>query len=40
MFGDMGHGLIMFLAALYFVVREKQLEAARIKDEVIFKIII
>lgn len=34
MFGDMGHGLIMFLAALFFILKEKQLEAARIKDEV------
>ncbi|KAI6171475.1 V-type proton ATPase subunit a [Aphelenchoides bicaudatus] len=34
MFGDMGHGLIMFLAALFFILKEKQLEAARIKDEI------
>jgi vacuolar-type H+-ATPase subunit I/STV1 len=34
MFGDLGHGIIMFLAALFFILKEKQLEAARIKDEV------
>ncbi|UMM24895.1 hypothetical protein L5515_004911 [Caenorhabditis briggsae] len=34
MFGDMGHGVIMFLAALFFILKEKQLEAARIKDEI------
>lgn len=30
----MGHGIIMFLAAFFLVLREKQLEAARITDEV------
>uniref|UniRef100_A0A915DEV4 V-type proton ATPase subunit a n=1 Tax=Ditylenchus dipsaci TaxID=166011 RepID=A0A915DEV4_9BILA len=34
MFGDLGHGIIMFLAALYLVLREKRLEAARITDEI------
>ncbi|CAD5207209.1 unnamed protein product [Bursaphelenchus okinawaensis] len=34
MFGDMGHGLIMFLFALFLVRKEKQLEAARIRDEI------
>ncbi|CAJ0597797.1 unnamed protein product [Cylicocyclus nassatus] len=34
MFGDMGHGAIMLMAALFFILKEKQLEAARIKDEI------
>ncbi|KAJ1350352.1 putative V-type proton ATPase [Parelaphostrongylus tenuis] len=34
MFGDLGHGVIMLLAALFFILKEKQLEAARIKDEI------
>jgi len=34
MFGDCGHGLIMLIAALFFILREKQLEAKRIQDEV------
>ncbi|RCN43114.1 hypothetical protein ANCCAN_10902 [Ancylostoma caninum] len=34
MFGDSGHGIIMFLAALAFVVFEKKLIAMKIKDEV------
>ena len=34
MFGDLGHGIIMFLAALYLVLKEKRLEAMRIRDEV------
>uniref|UniRef100_A0AC35FND2 V-type proton ATPase subunit a n=1 Tax=Panagrolaimus sp. PS1159 TaxID=55785 RepID=A0AC35FND2_9BILA len=34
MFGDMGHGLIMMLFGIFLVMREKQLEAARIKDEI------
>lgn len=34
MFGDLGHGLVMFLFALYLVLKEKRLEAARINDEV------
>ncbi|KAH7726701.1 v-type proton ATPase subunit a isoform 1-like isoform 2 [Aphelenchoides avenae] len=34
MFGDLGHGMIMFLAATYFIWKEKQLEAARISDEI------
>ncbi|VDL68906.1 unnamed protein product [Nippostrongylus brasiliensis] len=34
MFGDLGHGLIMLFAAIFFILKEKQLEAARIKDEI------
>ncbi|KAK5981047.1 V-type proton ATPase subunit a [Trichostrongylus colubriformis] len=34
MFGDLGHGLIMLFAALFFILKEKQLQAARIKDEI------
>ncbi|KAK6101351.1 V-type ATPase subunit family protein [Brugia pahangi] len=34
MFGDCGHGLIMLLCALFFIYREKHLEAARINDEI------
>uniref|UniRef100_A0A1I8APV2 V-type proton ATPase subunit a n=1 Tax=Steinernema glaseri TaxID=37863 RepID=A0A1I8APV2_9BILA len=34
MFGDAGHGIIMLLAALSFVVFEKKLEALKIKDEI------
>ncbi|XP_050407626.1 V-type proton ATPase 116 kDa subunit a 1 isoform X2 [Patella vulgata] len=34
MFGDMGHGLIMFLFALWMVVREKQLQAKKIDNEI------
>ncbi|VDN21784.1 unnamed protein product [Gongylonema pulchrum] len=34
MFGDCGHGLIMLLCAMFFIYREKQLEAARINDEI------
>ncbi|GMR40010.1 hypothetical protein PMAYCL1PPCAC_10205, partial [Pristionchus mayeri] len=34
MFGDMGHGTIMLLAALFLILKEKQLEAARIRDEI------
>uniref|UniRef100_A0A9J2P8T7 V-type proton ATPase subunit a n=1 Tax=Ascaris lumbricoides TaxID=6252 RepID=A0A9J2P8T7_ASCLU len=34
MFGDLGHGMVMFLAALFFILKEKQLEAARISDEI------
>jgi len=36
MFGDLGHGAIMLAVALYLVLKEKQIEAARITDEVIF----
>ena len=34
MFGDLGHGFIMFLFALWMVVREKSLAAKKIDDEV------
>ncbi|VDP07354.1 unnamed protein product [Soboliphyme baturini] len=34
MFGDMGHGLLMFFFALFLVVKEKQLAARKIRDEV------
>ncbi|ESP03027.1 hypothetical protein LOTGIDRAFT_156984 [Lottia gigantea] len=34
MFGDMGHGLIMFLFALWMVIREKQLQAKKIDNEI------
>uniref|UniRef100_A0A914RQB2 V-type proton ATPase subunit a n=1 Tax=Parascaris equorum TaxID=6256 RepID=A0A914RQB2_PAREQ len=34
MFGDAGHGLIMFLCALMFVIFEKKLEALKIRDEI------
>uniref|UniRef100_A0A0N4ZHW6 V-type proton ATPase subunit a n=1 Tax=Parastrongyloides trichosuri TaxID=131310 RepID=A0A0N4ZHW6_PARTI len=34
MFGDLGHGIIMFLAGLYLVLREKNLIARNIKDEI------
>jgi V-type H+-transporting ATPase subunit a len=34
MFGDTGHGIIMFLAALLLVMFEKKIDAAKIKDEI------
>ncbi|CAI4221348.1 unnamed protein product [Auanema sp. JU1783] len=34
MFGDLGHGILMFLAGLYLVLREKNLIARNIKDEI------
>ncbi|KAI8767298.1 V-type proton ATPase 116 kDa subunit a isoform 1 [Biomphalaria glabrata] len=34
MFGDMGHGLIMFLFALFLVVKEKSLESKRNSNEI------
>jgi vacuolar-type H+-ATPase subunit I/STV1 len=34
MFGDLGHGILMFLAGLYLVLREKNLQARQIRDEV------
>ncbi|CAI5449187.1 unnamed protein product [Caenorhabditis angaria] len=34
MFGDLGHGVIMFMAGLWFVLREKNLIARNIKDEI------
>ncbi|VDD92285.1 unnamed protein product [Enterobius vermicularis] len=34
MFGDAGHGIIMFLAALMFVIFEKKLISMKIKDEI------
>ena len=36
MFGDIGHGFIMMLFGLFMVLREKQIEARRFKDEVRF----
>ena len=35
MFGDIGHGFIMFLAALYLVLREKHYMAKKVDDEVL-----
>ena len=37
MFGDFGHGLIMFLAALFLVVRENNLKG-KFKDNEVFQI--
>jgi len=34
MFGDIGHGLIMTMFALFLVLKEKMLIAKKIKDEV------
>lgn len=34
MFGDLGHGMIMLLAALFFVLREDWLRKKKIKDEI------
>uniref|UniRef100_A0A914V4L4 V-type proton ATPase subunit a n=1 Tax=Plectus sambesii TaxID=2011161 RepID=A0A914V4L4_9BILA len=34
MFGDTGHGVIMLAAGLFFVLKEKALEAKRINDEI------
>ncbi|CAG9538379.1 unnamed protein product [Cercopithifilaria johnstoni] len=34
MFGDCGHGFIMLLCALFFIYREKQLEAGRVNNEI------
>ncbi|CEF66773.1 V-type ATPase, V0 complex, 116kDa subunit family and ATPase, V0 complex, subunit 116kDa, eukaryotic family-containing protein [Strongyloides ratti] len=34
MFGDMGHGLIMLMFALFLILKEKSLEAAKIRDEI------
>lgn len=34
MFGDFGHGMIMFLFALFFVLKEKSLMAKKIRDEI------
>ncbi|GMT26221.1 hypothetical protein PFISCL1PPCAC_17518, partial [Pristionchus fissidentatus] len=34
MFGDLGHGILMFFAGLYLIVREKNLIARNIKDEI------
>ncbi|KAI6200552.1 V-type proton ATPase subunit a [Aphelenchoides besseyi] len=34
MFGDLGHGILMLCAGLYLVLREKSLEARRIRDEI------
>lgn len=38
MFGDMGHGMIMFLFALFLVLKEKALEARKNQNEVILLI--
>lgn len=40
MFGDLGHGIIMFLAGLWMVLREKNLTARNIKDEVVFNTLV
>ncbi|VDL80418.1 unnamed protein product [Nippostrongylus brasiliensis] len=34
MFGDLGHGILMFLAGLYFVLRERNLIERNIRDEI------
>ncbi|CAJ0957685.1 unnamed protein product, partial [Mesorhabditis belari] len=34
MFGDAGHGIVMFLTALLFLIFEKKIIAAKIKDEI------
>lgn len=34
MFGDTGHGVIMFLAALLLILCEKKIDRAKIKDEI------
>ncbi|CAD5211855.1 unnamed protein product [Bursaphelenchus okinawaensis] len=34
MFGDVGHGMIMALGAIMFIIFEKKIEAAKIKDEI------
>ncbi|KAH7703797.1 vacuolar proton pump [Aphelenchoides avenae] len=34
MFGDLGHGTLMFICGLYLVLREKNLEARQIRDEI------
>ncbi|KAH7701965.1 VHA-5 protein [Aphelenchoides avenae] len=34
MFGDLGHGTLMFLCGLYLVLREKNLEARQTRDEI------
>ena len=34
MFGDAGHGVIMFLFGLFFILRERQLAAMKIRDEI------
>ena len=39
MFGDIGHGLIMALFGIFLIVREKQLKAKKIDDEVCLRII-
>lgn len=39
MFGDIGHGLIMAIFGIFLIVREKQLMAKKIDDEVCLRII-
>lgn len=34
MFGDLGHGFIVFLVALFFIVNERKFDAMRQKDEI------
>lgn len=40
MFGDLGHGFIMFLFGLYLVLFEKKIIAMKIDEEVNFIIMI
>ena len=39
MFGDIGHGLIMAIFGIFLIIREKQLMAKKIDDEVCLRII-
>jgi vacuolar-type H+-ATPase subunit I/STV1 len=34
MFGDFGHGIIMTIAAIYMIVKEKQLGSGRLNEMV------
>jgi len=40
MFGDSGHGLLMFIAALCMVVMERRLEHLKIDNEVVHHMLI